>query len=64
VLQAFQIKQVLKTEQNVYKEQQIEWTPMLFADNSGVLNLLARKPLGILHLLDDEANFPRGTVSN
>jgi len=30
-------------------------------DNLPVIQLLSKKPVGILHLLDDESNFPRAT---
>lgn len=30
-------------------------------DNLPVIDLIARKPVGILHLLDDESNFPKAT---
>lgn len=30
-------------------------------DNQPVINLVAKKPIGILHLLDDESNFPKAT---
>lgn len=33
----------------------------LFQDNLPVIHLIAKKPVGILHLLDDESNFPKAT---
>ncbi|KAI5698764.1 hypothetical protein M8J75_011771 [Diaphorina citri] len=30
-------------------------------DNVPVIHLLSKKPVGILHLLDDESNFPKAT---
>jgi myosin-15 len=30
-------------------------------DNLPVIHLIAKKPVGILHLLDDESNFPKAT---
>ncbi|CAA9999584.1 unnamed protein product, partial [Nesidiocoris tenuis] len=32
-----------------------------FKDNQPIIHLLSKKPVGILHLLDDESNFPRAT---
>lgn len=34
---------------------------LCFQDNLPVIQLLSKKPVGILHLLDDESNFPRAT---
>ena len=33
----------------------------LTQDNQPVIELLSRKPVGILHLLDDESNFPKAS---
>ena len=33
-------------------------------DNLPVIHLLSKKPVGILHLLDDESNFPMATDSS
>lgn len=30
-------------------------------DNQPVISLIAKKPIGVLHLLDDESNFPKAT---
>ena len=30
-------------------------------DNQPVIHLVAKKPIGVLHLLDDESNFPKAT---
>ncbi|XP_064478725.1 unconventional myosin-XV-like isoform X2 [Ornithodoros turicata] len=54
-------KQVFKLEQAEYTRERLEWQPLPFTDNQAVLALLAKKPLGILPLLDDESNFPRAT---
>lgn len=54
-------KQVFKLEQAEYSRERLEWQPLPFTDNQAVLSLLAKKPLGILPLLDDESNFPRAT---
>ena len=32
-----------------------------FQDNLPIIHLIAKKPVGILHLLDDESNFPKAT---
>ncbi|KAB7507116.1 Unconventional myosin-IXa [Armadillidium nasatum] len=35
-----------------------------YSDNIPVIDLIAKKPVGILHLLDDESNFPKATDVN
>uniref|UniRef100_A0A452IA58 Uncharacterized protein n=1 Tax=Gopherus agassizii TaxID=38772 RepID=A0A452IA58_9SAUR len=32
-----------------------------YIDNSGCINLISKKPTGLLHLLDEESNFPQAT---
>lgn len=34
---------------------------LLTKDNQPVISLIAKKPIGVLHLLDDESNFPKAT---
>ena len=47
-----------------YDREGISWTKIDFADNQPCLDLIAKRPVGILHLLDDESNFPRGSDEN
>lgn len=54
-------KCVFKIEQAEYAKERLQWTPVSYADNSTAIALLAKKPVGILHLLDDESNFPKST---
>ncbi|KAL3274440.1 hypothetical protein HHI36_015828, partial [Cryptolaemus montrouzieri] len=54
-------KHVFKLEQQEYAKERLEWTDVTWADNTPVIHLLRKKPLGILHLLDDDSNFPRAT---
>lgn len=58
-LQLYFNKHVFKLEQAEYARERLEWTPLQWEDNLPVIHLLAKKPVGILHLLDDESNFPR-----
>ena len=44
-----------------YSKEKIEWNPIPFTDNHGILHMLSKKPVGILHLLDDESNFPKAS---
>lgn len=52
-------KHIFKLEQQEYAKEKIEWTTITYTDNFLVINLIAKKPVGILHLLDDESNFPK-----
>ncbi|QQP35413.1 Uncharacterized protein FKW44_023631, partial [Caligus rogercresseyi] len=52
-------RRIFKAEQAEYAKEKIEWTPINYVDNGPILNILAKKPVGIFHLLDDESNFPK-----
>lgn len=52
-------KQVFRLEQAEYAKEKIEWTPIPYHDNSHVIHMISKKPIGLLHLLDDESNFPK-----
>ncbi|XP_047476292.1 unconventional myosin-XV-like [Penaeus chinensis] len=54
-------KHIFKLEQQEYAKEKIEWQSIEFQDNQPLIDLVARKPVGILHLLDDESNFPKAT---
>ncbi|XP_055630321.1 unconventional myosin-XV [Toxorhynchites rutilus septentrionalis] len=58
-LQLYFNKHVFKLEQAEYAKERLDWTPLEWDDNLPVIHLLAKKPVGIFHLLDDESNFPR-----
>ncbi|XP_058458630.1 unconventional myosin-XV isoform X2 [Malaya genurostris] len=58
-LQLYFNKHVFKLEQAEYIKERLEWKPLEWEDNLPVIHLLAKKPVGIFHLLDDESNFPR-----
>ncbi|XP_008197063.1 unconventional myosin-XV [Tribolium castaneum] len=60
-LQLYFNKHVFKLEQQEYARERLEWTNMTWMDNTPVIHLLGKKPVGILHLLDDESNFPRAS---
>lgn len=61
-LQQFLIRQVFKLEQAEYSRERLAWQPLTHADNQGALQLIAKRPLGLLALLDDESNFPKARV--
>ncbi|XP_044008895.1 unconventional myosin-XV [Aphidius gifuensis] len=54
-------KHIFKLEQQEYAKEKIDWTTITYTDNLPVINLIAKKPVGILHLLDDESNFPKAS---
>ena len=46
-------------EQAEYQREEIDWSYITFVDNQDVLDLIEKKPLGILDLLDEQCRFPR-----
>ncbi|XP_073998346.1 unconventional myosin 10A isoform X4 [Rhodnius prolixus] len=60
-LQCYFNKHIFKLEQQEYAKEKIQWQNIAYTDNLPVIHLLSKKPVGILHLLDDESNFPRAT---
>lgn len=55
------LRHVFKLEQQEYAKERLEWTSLTWEDNLPVIQLLSKKPVGVLHLLDDESNFPRAS---
>ena len=43
--------------QDEYKAEGIIWQNIEFIDNSGCLELLSKKPTGLLQLLDEECKY-------
>ncbi|KAK6643275.1 hypothetical protein RUM43_004780 [Polyplax serrata] len=60
-LQFYFNKHIFKLEQMEYAKEKIHWQTITYTDNVPIINLIAKKPVGILHLLDDESNFPKAT---
>lgn len=60
-LQNYVNKHIFKHEQAEYAKEKIEWTPIPFQENGPILHILAKKPVGVFHLLDDESNFPKAS---
>ncbi|CAI0436864.1 unnamed protein product [Linum tenue] len=52
---------VFKMEQEEYTKEQIDWSYIEFIDNQDVLDLIEKKPGGILALLDEACMFPKST---
>ncbi|XP_027768777.1 myosin-11 isoform X3 [Solanum pennellii] len=52
---------VFKMEQEEYKREAIDWSYIEFVDNQDVLDLIEKKPGGIVALLDEACMFPKST---
>ncbi|XP_057959594.1 myosin-6-like isoform X2 [Malania oleifera] len=52
---------VFKMEQEEYTKEEIDWSYIEFIDNQDVLDLIEKKPGGIVALLDEACMFPRST---
>ncbi|KAF7805219.1 myosin-11-like isoform X1 [Senna tora] len=55
------IGHVFKMEQEEYTKEQIDWSYIEFVDNQDVLDLIEKKPGGIIALLDEACMFPKST---
>ncbi|GFP99593.1 myosin-11 [Phtheirospermum japonicum] len=52
---------VFKMEQEEYIKEEINWSYIEYVDNQDVLDLIEKKPGGIIALLDEACMFPRST---
>ncbi|KAK8285551.1 hypothetical protein V6Z12_D08G232000 [Gossypium hirsutum] len=52
---------VFKMEQEEYTKEKINWSYIEFVDNQDILDLIEKKPGGIIALLDEACMFPRST---
>ncbi|XP_030490697.2 myosin-17 isoform X1 [Cannabis sativa] len=52
---------VFKMEQEEYNKEEIDWSYIEFIDNQDVLDLIEKKPGGIIALLDEACMFPKST---
>ena len=50
---------MFRLEQKEYAKEKIDWSVIDYQDNQPVIDLIASKPAGVLHILDDECNFPQ-----
>ncbi|KVI00397.1 IQ motif, EF-hand binding site-containing protein [Cynara cardunculus var. scolymus] len=50
-------------EQEEYTKEEIDWSYIEFVDNQDILDLIEKKPGGIIALLDEACMFPRSTHS-
>ncbi|XP_078691189.1 unconventional myosin-IXb-like isoform X10 [Branchiostoma floridae x Branchiostoma belcheri] len=60
-LQYYFNQHVFKLEQEEYQKEGIQWKNIDFIDNTGCLSLIAKRPTGLLHLLDEESRLPNAT---
>uniref|UniRef100_A0ABM0MDR2 Unconventional myosin-XV-like n=1 Tax=Saccoglossus kowalevskii TaxID=10224 RepID=A0ABM0MDR2_SACKO len=60
-LQYYFNKHIFKLEQQEYTRERIPWTQISFNDNQPCLDLISKRPIGIIHLLDDESCFPKAS---
>ncbi|KAL9660447.1 hypothetical protein QQ045_025262 [Rhodiola kirilowii] len=52
---------VFKMEQEEYTKEEINWSYIEFVDNQDMLDLIEKKPGGIISLLDEACMFPKST---
>ncbi|KAK9280773.1 hypothetical protein L1049_003661 [Liquidambar formosana] len=52
---------VFKMEQEEYTKEEIDWSYIDFIDNQDILDLIEKRPGGIIALLDEACMFPRST---
>mmetsp|Transcript_10588 Transcript_10588/g.25881 ORF Transcript_10588/g.25881 Transcript_10588/m.25881 type:complete len:1397 (-) Transcript_10588:192-4382(-) len=50
-----------KLEQNIYKSEGIQFSAIDYIDNQPMVDLITKKPNGVLPLLDEELKIPRGS---
>ncbi|XP_024397400.1 myosin-1 [Physcomitrium patens] len=54
-------RHLFKLEQEEYTSEDIDWTRIEFQDNQQCLDLIEKRPVGLISLLDEECMFPRAT---
>ncbi|KAK2564848.1 Unconventional myosin-X [Acropora cervicornis] len=59
-LQQYFNKHIFSLEQLEYNREGLDWTDIDWMDNGECLDLIEKK-LGVLALIDEESNFPKGT---
>ncbi|KAE8617189.1 hypothetical protein XENTR_v10009004 [Xenopus tropicalis] len=60
-LQHYFNQHLFQLEQELYRSEGISWSNITYSDNGGCINLISKKPTGLLQLLDEESNFPQAT---
>ncbi|KAK9057368.1 hypothetical protein SSX86_022203 [Deinandra increscens subsp. villosa] len=52
---------VFRMQQDTYNKEEIDWSYIEFVDNKDILDLIEKKPGGIIALLDEACMFPKST---
>ncbi|CAG0891194.1 unnamed protein product [Darwinula stevensoni] len=60
-LHQFFFHHIFKLEQEEYDAEGIEWNHIDFVDNQDCLDLIGKKPMNIMSLMDEECMMPKGT---
>lgn len=60
-LQFYFNRHIFRLEQEEYAKEKINWKAIDYVDNKPCIDLISKKPNGILHVIDDESSFPRTT---
>ncbi|BFZ01812.1 hypothetical protein BsWGS_04851 [Bradybaena similaris] len=60
-LQFFFNQHIFQMEQEEYQKEGIDWNVIKFVDNKPLLDMFLATPIGVLSLLDEESQFPKGT---
>ncbi|XP_072517308.1 unconventional myosin-IXb isoform X2 [Salminus brasiliensis] len=60
-LQYYFNQHIFTLEQEEYQTEGITWHNIDYTDNVGCIQLISKKPTGLLYLLDEESNFPHAT---
>ncbi|CAF3943400.1 unnamed protein product [Rotaria sp. Silwood2] len=60
-LQQFFVHHVFKLEQAEYEKEGVNWKKINFIDNKEIIDLLARGPMSIISMIDEEMIVPQGT---
>ncbi|KAI7748171.1 hypothetical protein M8C21_020413 [Ambrosia artemisiifolia] len=53
---------VFRMQQDIYNKEEIDWSYIEFVDNKDILDLIEKKPGGIIALLDEACMFPKSTA--
>lgn len=61
MLQQFLVKNTLKTEQELYKNEGVNWKFIEYPNNQEILDLIDEGPTSILSILNDESIFPKAS---
>ncbi|XP_040269613.1 unconventional myosin-IXa isoform X1 [Bufo bufo] len=60
-LQHYFNQHLFQLEQEQYRLEGISWSNINYINNEGCINLISKRPTGLIQLLDEESNFPQAT---